>query len=777
MAQKLLSPGVFTNELDQSFLAQGVAGIGAAVVGRSSKGPAFQNVKVPNFNDFVAKLGDLNYKMQASYAAKNYLKNSTSLNFVRVLGHSDGTDAVPGYSVGGVTGIVDGTGSDAKVLAVIHHSGTVSEVSVAGVSGDANKFVFSVGSFSATASFLTSSADYIEKVLNTDPTRYSTDNHYLYQTFKYAKPATSSSWNAVAVSGALTSFEKNYHGGSTPWIKSQPLGGNEYELFKLHTLGDGRSSNDDIKVSIQNIKPSANPNANPWGTFDVYVRKFYDTDIRPSVLETFVGLSLNPSDRNYILRRIGDSFESFDTVTRKFVASGSFPSKSSYIRVEMNEGSGAPPEALPWGHKGYHKLKYSVSNKDGGGVAHTIPSLSYRETQKDKDGNHNANFYWGPLFVSGGIVDRMRAFPELNADQESDFLTQDTDFSLKHLSGTYTNGAFRYSYNTNVSNYTPTFISASLQKFTVPFQGGFDGFDLRVDNPLEISNSAGNTDIGVVSLKRALDTIADPDFVDINLLTIPGVHNLKVCDHARNIVNERRDVLYIMDITGSTVTEAIENLKNREIDDNYTAVYYPDVKVDDEISNRIVRLAPSAVVIGAYAYSDRSSQVWFAPAGMNRGGLDAFGVVDIVDRVDYKDRDNLYNNRINPIASFPNEGITVFGQKTLQANESALDRVNVRRLLIFAKKTIASAAKYLVFEPSDPTTYQAFTKTVNPILEDVRLKRGLEKFKVVMDTNINTPDVVDQNIIKGKVFLQPTKAAEFIDLQFIITSSGVVFSE
>ena len=149
--------------------------------------------------------------------------------------------------------------------------------------------------------------------------------------------------------------------------------------------------------------------------------------------------------------------------------------------------------------------------------------------------------------------------------------------------------------------------------------------------------------------------------------------------------------------------------------------------------------------------------------------------MDVVDRLNFTDRNNLYDNRINPIASFPNEGINVWGQKTLQVAASALDRINVRRLLIFAKKTIASAAKFLVFEPNNSATYQRFTNLVNPILEDVRQKQGLERFRVVMDTNTNTPDVVDQNRMVGKIFLQPTKTAEFIDLQFIITNAGVQF--
>lgn len=778
MAQKFISPGVFTKEIDQSFLAQGVASIGASIIGSSLKGPAFEPIGVSDYNGFVTRCGQTSPLHQASYAAKNYLKSSSNLNFIRVLGHSDGKDATAGYSVGGITGITDGTGSDAQVLAVLHHSGTASELSVAGVPLDANKFILSIGTFAVTASFLTSSAEYVGKVLNTDPTRYDTDNHYLYQTFKYVNPLASASWQAVAVSGTLTSFEKNFENSKTPYIISQPLGGNEYDLFKFHTLNSGRTSIDDVKISIQNVKPSTNPTNNPWGTFDVLVRKFYDNDLKVDVLENFVGLSLNPSDRNYIGRRIGDVAESFNTNTRKMeVTSGDYANKSKLIRVEINKNNGAPQEALPWGFRGFPKMDWNVTDVGGDGVAHTVPSIVYRPNQIDKNGNYNQNLYWGVLFLSGGIADRMRSFPTLTTAQETGLRTDDTAFSLRHLSGAYDGGTFKYQYNTAVTNYEPIFLSASLQKFTIPLQGGFDGFDLRVENPLNMLNSDDNTNIGVVSLKRALDIIADPDFIDINLLAIPGIDNLKVTDHARALVNDRADTLYVMDITGSSVDDAVSYLKNREIDDNYTATYYPDVKIDDKENNIIVRLKPSAVVLGAIAFSDKTSQPWFAPAGLNRGGLSLFDVTDIVDRINFKDKNDLYDNRINPITSFPVEGPTIFGQKTLQVAGSSLDRINVRRLLIVAKKTVASAAKYLVFEPGDPQTYQQFQNSVNPILEDIRLKRGLERFKVVMDASINTPDVVDQNITRGKIFLQPTKASEYIDLQFIITNAGVSFDE
>jgi hypothetical protein len=236
-------------------------------------------------------------------------------------------------------------------------------------------------------------------------------------------------------------------------------------------------------------------------------------------------------------------------------------------------------------------------------------------------------------------------------------------------------------------------------------------------------------------------------------------------------------MFYVMDLTGSTRQEVIANLNSREIDDNYTAGYYPDLILTDTTSNRQVRVPPSVGVMGALAYNDRIGQAFFAPAGLNRGGLTQFNITDTTDRLNHDDRDALYDARVNPITKFPVEGIVVFGQKTMQLRPSALDRVNVRRLLILAKRAVAGIARTLVFEPNNPATWTRFVNKVNPILEGYRRDQGINRFKVVMDSSTNTSDVIDRNEMKGKIFLEPTRAAEFITIDFIITPSGVEFGQ
>jgi phage tail sheath protein FI len=175
-----------------------------------------------------------------------------------------------------------------------------------------------------------------------------------------------------------------------------------------------------------------------------------------------------------------------------------------------------------------------------------------------------------------------------------------------------------------------------------------------------------------------------------------------------------------------------------------------------------------------YASNDRLAAEWFAPAGLNRGGIT--GAVAVLDRLTHSDRDTLYEGKVNPIAQFPGQGIVAFGQKTLQARPSALDRINVRRLLITVKKYIASTSRYLIFEQNTTDTRTKFLNTVNPYLENIQQRQGLYAFKVVMDETNNTPDVIDRNILKGAIFLQPTKTAEFIQIDFNVLPTGATFN-
>jgi len=208
---------------------------------------------------------------------------------------------------------------------------------------------------------------------------------------------------------------------------------------------------------------------------------------------------------------------------------------------------------------------------------------------------------------------------------------------------------------------------------------------------------------------------------------------------------------------------------------SYAATYYPWIKIYDSDNSKYMWVPPSVVMAGVIAFNDRVAAEWYAPAGLNRGGID--GAIQVYSRLTHAERDELYENRMNPIAAFAGQGIAAWGQKTTQIKASALDRINVRRLLIAMKKYIASTTKYLVFEQNTVATRNRFTSVVNPYLEGVQQKQGLYTFKVVMDETNNTADVIDRNEMKGDIYLQPTKTAEMIIIDFNITPTGAVFGE
>ena len=222
-------------------------------------------------------------------------------------------------------------------------------------------------------------------------------------------------------------------------------------------------------------------------------------------------------------------------------------------------------------------------------------------------------------------------------------------------------------------------------------------------------------------------------------------------------------------------------MRSRNLNSSYGCAYYPWLRARDTINGAFIWVPPSVAAIGTFSSSQRKTQVWFAPAGFNRGGLTegsaGIPVVDVAHQLRRKDRDDLYASNVNPIAKFPNEGIVIFGQKTLQVTPSALDRINVRRLMIFVKKRISQIASRLLFDPNVQQTWLRFKGQVDPFLANVKTNFGLSDYKVILDDTTTTPDLVDQNIMYAKIFLKPTRAIEYIAIDFNITRTGASFDD
>lgn len=296
-----------------------------------------------------------------------------------------------------------------------------------------------------------------------------------------------------------------------------------------------------------------------------------------------------------------------------------------------------------------------------------------------------------------------------------------------------------------------------------------------------ITNNAGNTQgISASNYNNMISLLANQDDYRFNVLLTPGLIS-SVADlgtsqitTAINNTQNRGDSIYVVDLVPygtsaiSTVTAAAAARNT-----SYAASYWPWVQTIDPDTGKNVWVPASTMVGGVYAYNDSVSEPWFAPAGINRGGLS--NVIRAEWKLTQNDRDSLYTGRVNPIATFPGQGVVVYGQKTLQAKASALDRVNVRRLLIALKSYISQVAQNLVFEQNSIATRNQFLSQVNPYLTSVQQRQGLYAFRVIMDDSNNTPDVIDRNQLVGQIYIQPTKTAEFIYLDFNILPTGATF--
>jgi len=345
-------------------------------------------------------------------------------------------------------------------------------------------------------------------------------------------------------------------------------------------------------------------------------------------------------------------------------------------------------------------------------------------------------------------------------------------------------------------------LDQGFDRFTIPMYGGFDGTAITEMDPFGNTALSGTptdkTNYVFNSIRRAIDSVADAEVVEMNLASIPGLTQEGLTTNLVRVCEDRADALAVIDLpdaftpreastavnrnnTESTITTIINALRSRNLNSSYGCAFYPWVRARDTINGAFIWIPPSVAAIGTFSSSQRKTQVWFAPAGFNRGGLTegsaGIPVVDVAHQLRRKDRDDLYAASVNPLAKFPNEGIVVFGQKTLQVTPSALDRINVRRLMIFIKKRISQIAARLLFDPNVQQTWLRFKGQVDPFLANVKTNFGLSDYKVVLDESTTTPDLVDNNIMYAKIFLKPTRAIEYIAIDFNITRTGASFAD
>ena len=771
MAEKIVSPGVFTRENDLSFISQGVGEIGAAVIGPFHKGPAFVPTIVNTQSEFEQIFGTPDGSYYTGYTVQNYLREAGTVTIVRV-GHQGGYTQTNPIAI-----VSENEGGAKQILGTLFEThtgpGTLASSSLE-ASVSASSFSITVtGSVAISASISPSDGNDLGDVFGVNPR--GSKSAYVYNYFEKAASDRVAAGQVQVSSITLADqvFTTDMQHASTPWIQSQLVSGERSNLFKLHTIGDGTVYNKEYKVSIFNVKAAGSSNATDYATFSLMIRGYSDTDKRKSVLETYNNLNLDPASPNYIKKVIGDRNLVIDA-NGKQTENGDYPNRSKFVRVECVAEGSHPIVAGPFGHEAYYNPIY-VGNINAHGLGESIiPAVIFTTGSDANSASKNASFSGIDLETAQVKIDNNAYLSPIPSSAE------DGSNVVFAFDSTLIAQPFGYELTGSLSS------DMNKRQFTVGFQGGFDGIDPTISEDLGANISSGNsqgynlstsTANGSVAYVQAINAVSNPDDFDINLVSVPGIvrrHHSYVFDKVVDMCEAREDCFFIGDSVGAgdSISQAIE--QGAAVDSNYVGTYYPWVKTIDSRTNKLISVPPSVLMPGIYASNDAVAAEWFAPAGLNRGGI--VGAISVLNRLTHAERDELYEGKINPIAQFPGEGIVAFGQKTLQDKASALDRINVRRLMIKVKKYIASTSRYLVFEQNTSQTRGKFLNTVNPYLEGIQQRQGLYAFRVVMDESNNTPDVIDRNILAGQIFLQPTKTAEFIVLDFNILPTGASFT-
>ena len=769
MATIFVSPGVYTREQDFSVFASRVGLTKLGLVGLTQKGPAFEPVRVRSTDEFLFRFGGTSTDLQLPYVANSFLTQSNELTVTRVLG-KEGFDDSNAWTItadgGTIIAVIKSKSADEGVT-FLNNSDTDIQKGIS--TSPLGSFVLSgsTGDFSAntlTVSLDESREDYIVNVIGRNPKKIEGDYgiyvdtifpNYLRQGVAEGTITSIDSGITFSDDSRFTDFVGPYTNPETPWIVSNLVGGQVRQLFKCQSVSDGNSANREIKISITNVDTITK-------TFDVLVRDFNDTDASAfqTALERFRGVTMDPTQRNYIARVIGTTDEEY-------------PRQSLFITLDMKEGH--PGNVVPAGFEGYSQVSLPAS-----GI--TAADLYYKKSYFSGDSVNKTFLGVSELAYTAFTADKVSFSNVINNVEIDTFKYIGTGSAGKEVVPGF-----------HIESGAPAgFVSGDLvlsaytkaeRKFTLAPAGGFDGWN-KFKTPTFGVNTQDSSNRE--AFKEAVDVFTNPEEVDVNLFATPGIdygNNEELVKYTLNIVEDRADTLYIMDsprlttnVAKGTPEEAVLAMQDTGIDSNYAATYWPWVQIEDQTTGQFVYLSPTAEVVKSIALTDNVAFPWFAPAGINRGT-----VGDSVRRADIKlsqaDRDTLYEGRINPIATFVQNGVVIYGQKTLQIRQSALDRINVRRLLLQIRRVVAATSQTLLFEQNDQTLRDQFLSKVEPLLLQIQNQRGLTGFRVIMDESNNPPEVVDRNTLVGKIQLKPTRTAEFIDLTFQVLPTGARFED
>jgi hypothetical protein len=657
------------------------------------------------------------------------------------------------------------------------------------------EFVISVTGYTGGAKTFNCSLDpgstkFIGKVLGTDvyDREYADFPLYVHEIYSNLVKNLYDLGHIRGLSTTLTTnldaneFVTEWKTAQSPYVVSEVRGNKVVDLFQIVTISDGNASNTEVKVMILNIDLDKLQ-------FDMVVRDFNDTDENMVVLERYNRCSMDPSLPGYVAKKVG-------------TANGDYPLVSKYIMLNMADNH--PTDAIPAGFRGY-TVNNTFGTKTLGGIVYKSTYLSAGDVIRyESDGT--------PVISNGDKVKKVSLglSTQLGYAYDKDLFTykgtaavtgKTEGFHLSNNASGFTGDTpTGYLFETTPYDLEGTskglLSNINYRKFTLACAGGFDGWDVYRSvrtfddayifgkNTYIANHSSSSATSGVFSSTvgnsdyyaylTGIQTFANPEAVDINVFATPGINfydHTSLTEQAIDMVEtDRADSLYIIASRNSETTEeVIADLEAADLDSNYSATYWPWIQIKDADSATNLYVPPTCEVVRNIALTDNVAQPWFAVAGYQRGLVNS---VKAYKKLTLDQRDDLYQARINPIATFSDTGTIIWGNKTLQVRESALDRINVRRLLLRARKLISAVAIRLLFEQNDEQVRNEFLRLVNPILDAIKKERGLTDFRVTVS---NDPEDIDANTLRGKIYIKPTRALEFIDVEFIITPTGASF--
>ena len=779
-----VSPGVYTREQDFTFFASRIGLTRLGLVGLTPKGPAFEPIKIASSEGFSNRFGNPNSDFPLTYVGYRFLSQSSELTLTRVLGQVGysgsnawviTSSADTRYSFSSTTLAVLKSKKDANGNYHYKNSGDLvwggganhTLLSAFTISSAVGPLTGYPGS-SVTVSLNENDDTYILKLAGQTPKSFDGDlgfyvdlitPHLIRQSA--ASATTNSLGTTITSSGFVfksTSPYKDYTDGFknsiTPMIVGQVVGNSVRDLFKVETISDGDASAEEIKVSFANIDPTNN-------TFDVVVRRFYDTDattLTSGRLELFRQCTMDRTKPNFVGKAIGTTDEIY-------------PRLSNYITITLADNF--PQDQVPAGFKGYPVRSGSSAN---------APQILYKQNYITTD--NIAKTYLGCselayTALTSNVVGIKSSVQTLEKDifkyngAESTGVITTKGFHME--SGANTN-SFYVGNQASLTNYTKP-----ERKFTVAPYGGFDGWQPYIIPTF--TNDIADSD-NLDAFKACIDLMAPPESVDINVFAAPDVNymdNLLAVNYALDMVENRADSIYVIesprlstDTTKATATQASEAIEESGIDSSYAATYWPWIQIEDPTSNKFIYISPTAEVVKNIALTDNIAYSWYAPAGLNRGQVNCVRADVQLSR---DDRDTLYDANINPINTVAQQGVTIQGQKTLQIEQSALDRINVRRLFLQIRRLVAAASQTLLFEPNDQTVRDQFLAKVEPLLLQIQNQRGIFAYKVTVDDFNTATEDSDRNTLTGKIAIKPTPALEFVDLTFQVLPTGANFED